>query len=74
MFLDAIEAAGNPFFVSALRAVRHFADQLNYPKVFDMTHLLERMPEYADRMPNIKDYYPKIIRYCLQTDWGRHVA
>lgn len=74
MFLDAIEAADNPFFVSVLRTVRHFADQLNYPKVFDMTRLLDRMPEYADRMPNIDDYYPKVIRYCVETDWGRHVA
>jgi long-chain acyl-CoA synthetase len=74
LFIESVEQAGNPFLLAVLKAVRHFSDQLTYPKTFDVTNLLQRLPEYAVQLPGIDTYYRKIIRYCLQTNWGKQDA
>jgi thioester reductase-like protein len=74
LFLRSVEDANNVFLQSVLRMIRHFAQQLNYPKTFDQTQLLECYPEYQERMPDIREYFGKVVRFCLHNDWGRHAA
>jgi thioester reductase-like protein len=74
LFLRSVEDANNVFLKSVLRTIRHFAQQLNYPKAFDRSELLACYPELEDLMPDIRAYFGKVVRFCLQSDWGQHVA
>jgi len=71
LFMESAIAANNPVLQSTLRALNHFAHQMLYPKEFDQKNLLKVLPDYKKNLPDIRDYYGKIIQYCLKTKWGR---
>jgi long-chain acyl-CoA synthetase len=74
LFLRSVEESDNLLLKNVLRTVRTFAQQLNYPKAFDQSKLVECYPEYDDRMPDIREYFGKVVRFCVESEWGRHVA
>jgi len=71
LFLESAEQTNNPLLFSVLKAMRHFAHQLSYPKEFDIMHLTEVVPEYSEGLPDIHNYYEKVVSYCLKTKWGK---
>lgn len=73
-FMDTAEHANNPLVHGVLRSIQHFAHQLTCPKVFDRSHVLRVMPGYDDEMPDIRQYFEKVIRYCVATRWGKCAA
>ena len=72
LFSRTVEQANNPILLSGLNALKHFVYQLNYPKQFDRTNLLRCIPDYERALPDIRDYYHKVVAYCLKTRWGKH--
>ena len=72
LFLASAEQAQNPLVLSVLQALRHFAHQLNYPKEFDQTNLRRCLPDFPTRLPDIRQYFDKVVQYCLTTHWGTH--
>ena len=48
-----------------------FIPQWFLPKTFDLTHLRTALAGSSYSVPDIKVYYPKIIDYCLLSNWGR---
>lgn len=70
LFIKSVEQANNPLFLSVIGALKSFAYQLNYPKEFDTTNLLNYIPQYEEELPDIRQYYPKVVEYCLRSNWG----
>lgn len=71
LFVTSIEQTGNPLFSKILSVLKHFAHQLNYPKTFDQKNIISAIPEYSKTMPDIDEYYGKVVEFCLRTNWGR---
>ncbi len=74
LFVESVEQARNPVLSEALKGIGHFAYQLTCPKSFDQNNVLSAIPEYCERQPDIRDYYPAIVEYCLNNMWGRYAA
>lgn len=72
LFVRSAEEANNPIMQGVMLALRHFAHQLAYPKRFDRTAVLGHIPDYDERLPDVRSYYGDVVRYCLRTDWGKH--
>ena len=71
LFMNSATAANNPILQKTLNALNHFAHQLLYPKEFDRKNLLSVLPDYEKGLPQIRDYYGKVIQYCIKTKWGK---
>ena len=48
-----------------------FIPQWFLPKTFDLAHFRNALAGSSYSAPDIRDYYPKIIDYCLLSNWGR---
>ena len=72
LFMESIKKTDNAIFSIVLNSIKHFAEQLNYPKTFDMNNIKEVTPNYDSRIPNVREYYPKVVKYCLEKNWGKN--
>jgi long-chain acyl-CoA synthetase len=66
LLIRSAEQAGDPLMISVLGMLKFFTEQFSYPKDFEATNL-----NGAALAPNIRDYYPRVVAYCLKTRWGR---
>lgn len=73
LFLESARQAGNPMIVAVLTALSHFAHQLGLPKTFSCENTRIKLPEYDKLMPEINQYYDKVVAYCLKTNWGKNL-
>jgi nucleoside-diphosphate-sugar epimerase len=70
LFVRSVEEAGNEVLLQATRAVQAFAYQLAYPKVFDARQATASLAPAGIRVPPVLDYYDRIVRWCIETNWG----
>ena len=70
LFVRSVEEAGNQVLLQATRAVQAFAYQLAYPKVFDARHANVVLATAGIQAPPVLDYYDRVVRWCIQTNWG----
>jgi len=70
LFVRSVEEAGNQVLLQATRAVQAFAYQLAYPKVFDARRADGVLAPAGISAPNVLDYYDRIVRWCIETNWG----
>jgi thioester reductase-like protein len=67
LLVRSAEQAKDPLMTTVLGTLKYFTEQFSYPKDFDATNL-----DGADPAPDIRDYYGRVVAYCLRTKWGRH--
>jgi nucleoside-diphosphate-sugar epimerase len=67
---QSVEQAGNPILRQVVRATAAFAPQLCYDKRFDGANTHQAVRGAGIATPALRDFYPAIIRHCLQTRWG----
>ena len=72
LFLQSVKDADNHLLRGVVSALGNFAHQLNYPKEFDIANLSVSLPEYEKNLPDVREYYSKVVQYCLKTNWGKH--
>jgi len=70
LFVRSVEEAGNQVLLQATRAVQAFAYQLAYPKVFDSHRADSVLGPAGIAAPHVLDYYDRIVRWCVETNWG----
>lgn len=70
LFARSVEDAGNQVLLQATRAVQAFAYQLAYPKVFDSRQADGVLAPAGIAAPRVLDYYDRIVRWCVGTNWG----
>jgi hypothetical protein len=54
-----------------LRILGYSLPHLGMLQAFDNHNALEGLAESGLVLPPIRDYYQKVVHYCLETDWGR---
>jgi nucleoside-diphosphate-sugar epimerase len=70
LFVRSVEQAGNQVLLQATRAVQAFAYQLGFPKVFDARRAEAALTPVGITVPNVTDYYERVVRWCIETNWG----
>jgi nucleoside-diphosphate-sugar epimerase len=70
LFVRSVEETANEGLRQATRSIQSFAYQLAYPKTFDASATDAALAESGLEPPSLADYYPKVVRYCVETDWG----
>ena len=70
LFIRSVEEAGNDVLLGATRSVEALAWQLAYPKTFDHRRAASILEPLGIRAPAVLDYYPGIVRYCVESNWG----
>lgn len=70
ILLDEAAAAGTRE-AQVLSALSHFIPHMALPKAFDRRRTREALAGSGLELPEIRDYYPRIVDYCLRTRWGR---
>lgn len=70
LFVRSVEEAGNQVLLQATRAVQAFAYQLAYPKVFDNCHAGVVLARAGIAAPTVLEYYDRIVRWCVEKNWG----
>ena len=74
LFVRSVEETGNDVLKQATRAIQAFAYQLAYPKVFDTRGTSAALEGSGVTAPPVLDYYPRVIRHCIETNWGAAAA
>ena len=70
LFVRSVEEAGNEVLLGATRSVQALAWQLAYPKTFDDRRAAAVLAPLGIRPPAVLEYFPGIVRYCIETNWG----
>jgi nucleoside-diphosphate-sugar epimerase len=71
LFVKSVEEAGNPVLREATRSIRTFAYQLAHPKVFDTDRATATLAGMGIEPQPSLNFYPRVVKYCLDSNWGR---
>src|SRR6202165_4988364 len=66
LLVRSAEQARDPLMIGVLGMLKYFTEQFSYPKDFDTKGL-----NGANAAPDIREYYGRVVAYCLKTKWGR---
>lgn len=66
LLIRSAEQARDPLMIGVLGMLKYFTEQFSYPKDFDTSGL-----NGANAPPDIREYYGRVVAYCLKTKWGR---
>lgn len=66
LLVRSAEQARDPLMIGVLGMLKYFTEQFSYPKDFDTSGL-----NGANAPPDIREYYGRVVAYCLKTKWGR---
>jgi len=69
-FVEARRREGDRLTNDLFRVLGYFPPHLGIFQVFDNRKTTEALAPSGLRFPPIRDYYGKVIRYCLDTNWG----
>ena len=69
--VKAVEAEGRQRQAQALGAIATFTPHLALPKAFDNRLARAALAPLGVAWPSIRDYYPRVVEYCVKTGWGR---
>jgi len=70
LFVRSVEETGNEVLRSATRSIQSFACQLAHPKLFDTGKTSEALSGSGIAPRSSLDFYPRVVRYCLESNWG----
>lgn len=62
---------GDKLLNGVLRALEYFLPHLGILQTFDNRNATEGLRPSGLRCPPVRAYFSKIVRYCLETNWGR---
>jgi nucleoside-diphosphate-sugar epimerase len=70
LFVRSVEETGNPVLKGATRSIRTFAYQLAHPKVFETDGATATLAGTGIAPPPSLDFYTRVVKYCLESNWG----
>jgi len=74
LFVRSVEETGNPVLRDATRSIRTFAYQLAHPKVFETSQAAATLAWNGIAPQQSLAFYPRVVRYCLESNWGRRAC
>jgi len=72
LFAHSVEEVGDSVLMSSVATIRHFAPQLAYPKTFIDAECKEVLLRAGISRPRLRDFYPNVVRWLVETGWGEH--
>jgi hypothetical protein len=72
LFARSVEEVGDHLLRSSVAAIRHFAPQLAYPKIFGDAVCASSLRAAALVRPAVVEFYPKVVRWLVETGWAGH--
>jgi nucleoside-diphosphate-sugar epimerase len=70
LFVRSVEETGNELLKGATRSIRTFAYQLAHPKVFATRQAAMVLEGSGIAPQRSSDFYPRVVKYCLESNWG----
>jgi len=70
LFVRSVEETGNDVLRSATRSIRTFAYQLAHPKLFETRKTFAALGGSGITPRPPLDFYPRVVKYCLESNWG----
>jgi len=70
LFVKSVEETGNSVLREATKSIRTFAYQLAHPKVFETREAAATLAWSGIAPQPSLAYYPRVVKYCLETNWG----
>jgi nucleoside-diphosphate-sugar epimerase len=70
-FVEASRSKGDRLLNELLRVLSYFLPHLGLFQAFEKTNTKQGLAGSGLELPPVREYYPKVIGYCLETDWGR---
>ena len=70
LFVRSVEETGNAVLREATKSIRTFAYQLAHPKVFETREAAATLSWSGIAPQPSLDYYPRVVKYCLESNWG----
>ena len=70
LFVRSIEETGNEVLKGATRSIRTFAYQLAHPKQFETSRAEAILAGSGISPQRSSDFYPRVVKYCLESNWG----
>jgi nucleoside-diphosphate-sugar epimerase len=72
LFERTVEESGDDAMAAVVRTMSTFLPQLLYPKRFARTNMEAALPDW--RPPPVREYFRRVLAYCLRSRWGRAPA
>jgi nucleoside-diphosphate-sugar epimerase len=69
LFVKSVEELGESVLKNSVVVLKSFAPQLAYPKLISDGSTQLVMQRSGLARPEIRDYYPKVIRFLLENNW-----
>ncbi|MEK6406691.1 MAG: SDR family oxidoreductase [Acidobacteriota bacterium] len=66
--------SGDNLLIELLKVLNQFLPQMGIDQCFDNNEVLQKLEGSGIMLPDFRNYYRKVLRYCLETDWGRKPA
>jgi nucleoside-diphosphate-sugar epimerase len=70
LFVRSVEETGNDVLRNATRSIRTFAYQLAHPKTFATRKTCEALAASGITPKPVLEFYPQIVKYCVDSNWG----
>ena len=66
--------SGDNLLIELLKVLNQFLPQMGIDQCFDNNQVLQKLEGSGIMLPDFRYYYRKLLRYCVETDWGRKPA
>jgi nucleoside-diphosphate-sugar epimerase len=70
-FVEQRRRDGDKLLNDLLRILEYFLPHLALVQVFDNSHVTNALMPSGLEFPPARECYEKVVRYCLETNWGR---
>ena len=70
LFVRSVDDTGSEVLRGATRSIRSFAYQLASPKTFGTARAADALSQAGIQPTRSLDFLPRIVKYCLDTNWG----
>jgi hypothetical protein len=70
-FVEQSKRGADALLKEVLRALGYFLPHLAMRQFFENQNATRALAESGLRLPPIREYFPRVLRYCLESDFGR---
>ena len=66
--------SGDNLLIELLKVLNQFLPQMGIDQCFDNNRVLHKLEGSGITLPPFRTYYGKVLRHCVETNWGRKRA
>jgi nucleoside-diphosphate-sugar epimerase len=72
-FVQSCRSTNDRLLNELLRVLQDFLPHLGLFQAFENTNTAQALAANGLKLPAIRDYYAKVVAYCLETNWGKQL-